>query len=104
MANSEATDLCSMLYDTVLALLRFDPSRYRTLSGDWIPLNEWREEDAWCVLATRGQPGSLVEVDHITPLQAYSMATVLVDEGRPSQPGLQAKYDEILNLLGKRPR
>ncbi len=103
MAHSDATDLSSMLYDTMLALLHFDPARYQTLSGDWLPLHQWREEDTWCITSMRGQPGGPLEVEHITPLQAHSMAKVLVDEGRPSQPALQSKYDEIVRLISKRP-
>ncbi|MBX3171964.1 MAG: hypothetical protein KF760_31440 [Candidatus Eremiobacteraeota bacterium] len=103
MANSDATDLCSMLYDTMLAMLRFDPGRYKTLSGEWLPLHQWSEEDSWCITATRGQAGGPLEVEHISPLQAYSMAKVLIDEGRPALPALQSKYDEIVRLLSKRP-
>ena len=103
MANSDATDLCSMLYDTMLAVLRFDPSRYKTLSGDWLPLHEWREEDTWCVTSMQGTPGAPTELELITPLQAYSMARVLIQEGRPQTPALQDKYDAIVQLVHKRP-
>jgi hypothetical protein len=103
MANSDATDMSSMLYDTLLALLRFDPARYKTLSGEWLPLHEWKEEDTWCVTSLQGSPGAPLELEHISPLQAYSMAKVLIAEGRPSLPALQDKYDEILLLVNKRP-
>lgn len=103
MANFDATDLGSMLYDTMLAMLRFDPARYKTLSGEWLPLHQWAEEDSWCITAIHGQAGAPLDVEFITPLQAHSMAKVLVDEGRPALPALQPKYDEIVRLLSKRP-
>lgn len=103
MANSDATDLCSMLYDTMLALLQFDPARCKTHSGEWLPLHQWSEEDTWCVTSRQENPGAPLELEHITPLQAHSMAKVLIQEGRPENPALQSKYDAIVQLVHKRP-